>query len=414
MWVRKNIDIRRRDLAWGALQCTFPTDPRLALQRIHRVWGSEETLTCLSVRSGFDLFLQSTNWPPGSQIIMSGLNIPDMQRIVEHHGLVPVGVDLDPLTLAPSVEAIERAITPHTKALLIAHLFGGLVDLDPYFELARQHQLLLIEDCAQSYVGNHDLGDPRADLSMFSFGPIKTNTALAGAVLRVRREEILARMLALQTSWRMQSRSAFLKRILKYAAIKGISSRIGMSLLARSFRLRGKDHDEFISQAARGFPGPHFFTKIRHQPSLPLLRLLASKLENFNAATMVDRQQRAVRFFKRLQELASQAEVNTNVEFLSPGSQMDRQTYWVLALLVDEPRVLARQLWQAGFDATSRSSLEIVGKECLPHCRFILDHILFLPFDSRMPDSELERMAKIIVQSGARSPKWLQPAFLKG
>jgi dTDP-4-amino-4,6-dideoxygalactose transaminase len=404
MWVRKHIDIGAFDLVWGVLQCGLPTDPRLAWQRIIRIWGADDSLICLSIRSGFDLFLQSANWPHGSEIVMSGLNIPDMPRIIDQHGLVAKGVDLNPLTLSPSVKDIESSITPRTKALLVAHLFGGLVDLDPYFEVARRHNLVLIEDCAQSYVGNHDLGDPRADLSMFSFGPIKTNTALAGAILRVRQAEQLARMLTHQATWPMQSRLSFLKRIGKYSIIKMIGSRVGMGILSRSFQLRGKDHDRFISQAARGFPGSDFFFKIRHQPALPLLRMLARRLEKFDARSMIERQQRALRFMKRLND----GKANRDAILVSPGGQLSRHTYWVLTLLVEEPERIVRDLWKAGFDATNRCSLEVIGDRALPNCQLVLEHCLFLPFDRRMPLSELDRMADVIRNAKANSPQFLQ------
>jgi dTDP-4-amino-4,6-dideoxygalactose transaminase len=404
MWVRKSIDVGYTDLLWGLLQSSLPTDPRWAVQRIVRIWGAEDSLICLSIRSGFDLFLQSANWSRGSEIIMSGLNIPDMSRIIQQHGLVSVGVDLNPLTLSPSPEDVERAITPRTKAILIAHLFGGLVDLDPYFEVARRHKLVLIEDCAQSYVGNHDLGDPRADLSMFSFGPIKTNTSLAGAILRVRQAELLARMLTYQSTWPTQSRFSFLKRIGKYSVIKLLGSRLGMSLLYQTCLLRGTDHDRFISQAARGFPGGDFFHKIRHQPALPLLRMLARRLERFDASTMVKRQQRAQRFLKRLQEKSATGTL------VSPGSGLGRQTFWVLTLLVDEPERIVRELWKAGFDATNRCSLEVVGSNELPNCSQILKHCLFLPFDKRMSESELNRMAEVLLKAKATSPQSLRQA----
>jgi perosamine synthetase len=408
MWVRKHIDIGTKDLLWGLLQCGIPTDPRLAWQRIIRIWGADDSLICLSIRSGFDLFLQSSNWTAGSEIVMSGLNIPDMTKIIDQHRLVAIGVDLNPLTLSPDIEAMERAITPRTKALLIAHLFGGLVDLDPYFELARRHNLVLIEDCAQSYIGNHDLGDPRADLSMFSFGPIKTNTALAGAILRVRQAERLAQMLTHQATWPMQSRFSFLKRIGKYSFIKLIGSRFGMGMLSRSFQLRGTNHDHFISQAARGFPGSDFFFKIRHQPALPLLRMLARRLEKFDARSMIERQQRALRFLKRLNE----GRTSQDALLVSPGGQLSRHTYWVLTLLVEEPDRVVRDLWKAGFDATNRCSLQVVGAKPLPNCQLILNHCLFLPFDRRMPLKELDRMADVIRNSKAISPRFLKKCFV--
>lgn len=60
---------------------------------------------------------------------MTALNIPDMVRIVEDHGLVPVPVDVDPYTLAPTVEAVKAATTDKTKAIVFAYIFGVTYDI---------------------------------------------------------------------------------------------------------------------------------------------------------------------------------------------------------------------------------------------------------------------------------------------
>lgn len=395
MWIRKRIDIGGGDLAMGLIHCLLPGDRDTITEAIRRVCNGREVFPCLSIRSGFDLLLETCNWPAGSEVIMSGLTIRDMPRIVEQHGLVPIGVDLDPGTLAPAAAEIERQITPRTKAIVVAHLFGGWCDLEAIIEVARKYQLLLIEDCAQSYVGNHDWGDPRADVSMFSFGPIKTNTALAGAVFQIRRPELLAAMQANHGRWPRQSRWSLARRICKYTAIKIASTRWGLSLLASWFRWRGRNHDQFVALAARGFAGSGFFRRIRQRPALPLLRLLLARLQDFDASQIAGRQQRALRL---LSELAP--------HFVAPGNQAERPTFWVLTLLVDRPEDLVHHLWKHGFDATHRSSLEPVGIQPLPGCRFILDHLVFLPFDAQIPASELQRMVQAILDSGTHSPDW--------
>ena len=66
---------------------------------------------------------------------------------------------------------------------------------------AREHGLLLVEDCAQAFQGPERMGDPVADVSMYSFGTLKTSTALGGAILRVRDREVLGRMRGIQASY---------------------------------------------------------------------------------------------------------------------------------------------------------------------------------------------------------------------
>src|SRR5438876_3258754 len=79
--------------------------------------------------------------PAGSEVLVSAITIPDMVRIIEAHGLVPVPVDLDPDTLSVDQESLDRAVTPKTRAVLIAHLFGTRQPMEPILKVARQHGL---------------------------------------------------------------------------------------------------------------------------------------------------------------------------------------------------------------------------------------------------------------------------------
>ena len=164
-------------------------------------------------RSAVDsiLLLQELHLPRGSEILISAVTIPDMLRIIEHHGLVPVPVDLDPLTAAPQADLLDQAITSRTSALLVAHLFGSRICLDPFIEFARQHDLLLIEDCAQAYCGPQFSGHPESDVSLFSFGPIKASTALAGGILRLRDRKLAEQMRVLQATYPVQTRRSYFR-----------------------------------------------------------------------------------------------------------------------------------------------------------------------------------------------------------
>lgn len=395
MWVRKRIDITPGELIRGMIACFSFENRGPILERIHAHWGPDQTFTCLSVRSGFDLLLSTLNWPDGSEILMSGMTIPDMPKIVREHGLVPVGLDLDVENLSVSAEEIRRRITPQTKAIVVAHLFGGLSDLTPILEVAREHRLLVIEDCAQAYVGSHYKGDDRTDISMFSFGAIKTNSALAGGILVCRREELLNRLNRAHLKWDTQTRLTYLRRLIKYSGVKLMSTRAICRMIAWALRRVGKDHDQLAVKLSRGFSGGDFFKKIRQQPSMPLLKVLERKFKHFDDGGIVRRTQRGFNLDRRLR---------SSVDIL--GSDMDRPTYWVFPVLVENPDEFVRHLWKHGFDATTSCSLENVGRrseaskptpENLENVEFILEHLVFLPFDLKMPNKELKRLADTIL-----------------
>jgi dTDP-4-amino-4,6-dideoxygalactose transaminase len=95
-----------------------------------------------------DLYLQVRNFPPGSEIIMTGINIPDMLKIMQEHKIVVVPVDLDIATMKPSVEDVKKALSPKTKAVLFAYIFGVTYDIAPYVEILKAANVEIIEDCA--------------------------------------------------------------------------------------------------------------------------------------------------------------------------------------------------------------------------------------------------------------------------
>ena len=110
-----------------------------------------KALIALSVRSALDLYLRAIALPIGSEVIVSAITHPDMVEILRYHGLKPVPVDLDFDSAAPDARDIRRASSASTRAVLIAHLFGALVQIDPIAAVCRERGWLLIEDCAQAF-----------------------------------------------------------------------------------------------------------------------------------------------------------------------------------------------------------------------------------------------------------------------
>ncbi len=188
MFPRHRLDIGAADLWFGLRATVGRTDPdRAEAELLGRAGIADRGLVCLSVRSAWDLLLGVLDWPPDSEVLVSAITHPGMVAILQAHGLRAVPVDLDLDTLAPSVAALEAARTERTRGLLVAHLFGGRVDLAPVRRVARRHGLLLVEDSAQAFTGLASLAPSGADVSLFSFGLIKTASAAGGAVMTVSR-----------------------------------------------------------------------------------------------------------------------------------------------------------------------------------------------------------------------------------
>ncbi|MEY4467909.1 MAG: hypothetical protein RIR21_1702 [Pseudomonadota bacterium] len=85
----------------------------------------------------------------GDEVIMPTFTIISCASAVVRAGGIPVLVDCDPNTFCMSIEQVEAAITPRTKAIMVVHMYGHPVDMDPIMALAHRHSLFVIEDAAE-------------------------------------------------------------------------------------------------------------------------------------------------------------------------------------------------------------------------------------------------------------------------
>lgn len=399
MYARKRLDIGCLDLASGLAYGALARDEAGLRERIERWFSPQgDALACLSVRSGLDLYLQALALPRGSEVLMSALTIPDMWRIVERHGLVPVPVDIEPETLMPRAQAWEQAAGPRTRAVIVAHLFGSRTDLSGLSRLARERGWLLLEDCAQAFTGADFTGAPEADVSMFSFGPIKTSTALAGGVLVVRDRAVLDRMRATQAGYAVQSRWGFSSRLLKYSCLVALSKRPVYGAFVKACEMAGRDHDLVIQGSVRGFAGGDFFEKIRRRPGPALLALIVRRLEGYDGRRVEGRAARSRRLLSILPEGVS-----------VPGARSPFHSFWVFTITCDDPQAVVGALRGQGFDATCAATLSVVpfpaGREHLDprQARSLIARTVYLPVYPEMPEREVERMAAVL-REAVRGP----------
>lgn len=143
------IDASWVDLLKAAERCTVGCDDRRQLiHSLQKLWTTTENpnsvMPCLSVRTALDLYFTVMAFPPGSEIIMSALNIPDMVRIVHHHKLKIVPLDMNIDTMEPKAELLEELVTEKTVALLLAHVYGKRFDMQPFIDRASKHKLRLL------------------------------------------------------------------------------------------------------------------------------------------------------------------------------------------------------------------------------------------------------------------------------
>ncbi len=392
MWARTRFDIRWSDLAFGALVSLLPRNRDAAQARLEARWAPDGGgLACYSVRSAFDLLLRVLDLPPGSEVLFSAINIKGMIKAAERFDLVPIPVDLDITHAAPRLDALERAITPQSRVLVVAHLFGGRVDLGPVLQLARRHRLFVVEDCAQAFDGPGDTGHPEVDAALFSFGPLKTATALGGALARIRDPELLARMRGEQQRYPVQSRRAYFMRILKFGGVKAFAYRVPYTALVGIAGLMGRDLDISITDSVRGIAKQKSARSLRRRACAPMLAVIERRLTRWRQHDLDARVHHARVLVDCVRDVG-----------VCPGANSDRHSFWACTVLAKDPRSFVAAMRERGFDASPSVSLKVVrtpdGRRALePVCaQQMLSQLVFLPCYPAMKARHVEREARAL------------------
>jgi len=147
--------------------------------------GAPAALALNSCTAGLHAALVALGIGPGDEVVTTPMTFAATANVVEHTGARPVLADVEPDTLNLSPEAVARALTPRTRAILPVHYAGHPADLDPLHELARARGLAVVEDAAHAlgarYRGRR-VGSG-ANPAAFSFYATKNVTTGEGGML---------------------------------------------------------------------------------------------------------------------------------------------------------------------------------------------------------------------------------------
>jgi UDP-4-amino-4-deoxy-L-arabinose-oxoglutarate aminotransferase len=158
--------------------------------------GQKNVVGVSSCTMGLALALEALDIAPGDEVITTPMTFVSTPNAALFHGAVPVFADVDPKTGLLDPAAVEAAITPRTKAVIVVHLYGQLADMRRLRAICDRHHLALIEDAAHAIEAENDgvrvaeLGD----LTVFSFYATKTMTSGDGGAIAVRDPAIFERL----------------------------------------------------------------------------------------------------------------------------------------------------------------------------------------------------------------------------
>lgn len=217
--------LRSRQLSLG------PTVTRFEQMWADRI-GTKHAVACSSGTAGLHCCLHALGIGPGDEVITSSFSFVASANVILYTGATPVFADVDPLTFNMDPAAVEAAITPRTKAILIVDIFGYPAELPALIDIAHRHGLALVEDACQSIDGDYDgrklgtFGHP----AVYGFYANKQLTTAEGGVIFTDDEALYRELKSLTNqgrsddgAWLVHSRLGFNYRLSDVHAAIGVA-----------------------------------------------------------------------------------------------------------------------------------------------------------------------------------------------
>ncbi len=142
--------------------------------------GVKHVIPCANGTDALQVSMMALGLKPGDEVITTSFTFVATVEVIALLQLTPVLVDVDPDTFNIDPEAVRRAITPKTKAIVPVHLFGQCADMDEILQIAKEHKLYVIEDACQAIGADYTFNDGRkakagvmSDVGCTSFFPSK-------------------------------------------------------------------------------------------------------------------------------------------------------------------------------------------------------------------------------------------------
>lgn len=128
-------------------------------KKLEEYLGVKHVIPCANGTDALQIAMMGLDLKPGDEVITADFTFAATVEVIALLQLTPVLVDVDPVNFNISIEAIKKAITPKTKAIVPVHLFGRVANMEAIMEIASAHNLYVIEDNAQAIGANYTFKD---------------------------------------------------------------------------------------------------------------------------------------------------------------------------------------------------------------------------------------------------------------
>ena len=121
--------------------------------------GAKHVIPCANGTDALQIAMMALDLQPGDEAITADFTYVATAEVIALLKLTPLLVDVDPKTFNIDTKALEKAITPKTKAIVPVHLFGQCADMEKIISIAKEHDLYVIEDTAQAIGADYKFSD---------------------------------------------------------------------------------------------------------------------------------------------------------------------------------------------------------------------------------------------------------------
>ncbi len=231
--------------------------------------GAEIGIGVNTGTSALHLSLLAADIGPGDEVITVPFTFVATVAAIEYTGAKPVFVDIDPRTFNMDAAGLEAAITPRTRAIIPVHLHGLMADMDPILEVAKRHNLLVLEDACQAHGAEYKgrRAGSVGDIAAFSFYPGKNLGAYGEGGMVVTSNPDLARKVRMLRDWGAEKKYHHILKGFNYRleGIQGAVLRVKLKYLddwTEGRRRAAAVYDQLLAET--GIVTPHAPSDQRH------------------------------------------------------------------------------------------------------------------------------------------------------
>jgi dTDP-4-amino-4,6-dideoxygalactose transaminase len=375
-----------------------------ALESGHAVLLSHARVALLAILRALDL-------PPGSEVLMTPVTIPDVVNAVLVAGLRPVFVDLGERTCNVDPAALAARITPATRAILVTHLSGLASPMAEIMEVAAARGLVVLEDCSQA-MGTRYRGQMLGTFGkagFYSLSTLKPVASFHGGLAITDDPALAATLREAARAMPLPSRSWLFKMFARDAILHAASHPLPFSLagyygMAALERFAPAIVDELqrgnlVYDAARRAARVKRKTELAASFFAAYTDAQAALAEGCLDALDAGNDRRAelvARLHRRLEE--------ASVPGLVRLDPLGSPTFWRYPLWTSDPEALRASLRRRGIDA-ARTNLCCASREpafaehaaATPNAEAFVDRMVFLPLHPNLDERDMDHLATAVI-----------------